>query len=137
MPNSWLSEGPPTPRWVLSEITVSVAPPGVAGQGRDREPRPWRGRLVVVGFASGRIPGVKVNYLLVKNIEISGLQVSDYRKRTPALMAQCVQEIFAMYEAGKLKPAATVTYPLEAFAKALQDVVDRRVSGRIVLLPNP
>lgn len=97
----------------------------------------WRGRLVVVGFASGRIPSVKVNYLLVKNIEVSGLQVSDYRKRTPDLMAQCLQEIFAMYEAGKLKPAATVTYPLDAFAKALQDIVDRRVSGRIVLLPNP
>lgn len=97
----------------------------------------WRGRLVVIGFAAGRIPSVKVNYLLVKNIEVSGLQVSDYRKRTPELMMQCLNEIFAMYEAGKLKPAATVTYPLEAFAKALQDIVDRRVSGRIVLLPNP
>lgn len=97
----------------------------------------WRGRLVVIGFAAGRIPTVKVNYLLLKNIEVSGLQVSDYRKRTPELMAQCLQEIFAWYEAGKLKPAATVTYPLDAFAKALQDIVDRRVSGRIVLLPNP
>jgi NADPH:quinone reductase len=37
---------------------------------------------------------------------------------------------------GKLKPAATVTYPLDGFAKALQDIVDRRISGRIVLLPN-
>jgi NADPH:quinone reductase len=97
----------------------------------------WCGRLVVVGFASGGIPSVKVNYLLVKNIEVSGLQVSDYRKRAPDLMAQCLHEIFAMYEVGKLKPAATVTYPLDAFAKALQDVVDRRISGRIVLLPNP
>lgn len=97
----------------------------------------WRGRLVVVGFASGRIPSVKVNYLLVKNIEVSGLQVSDYRKRTPDLMAQCMQEIFAMYEAGKLKPAATVTCPLESFAQALHDIVDRRASGRIVLVPNP
>jgi NADPH2:quinone reductase len=97
----------------------------------------WRGRLVVVGFASGRIPSVKANYLLVKNIEVSGLQVSDYRKRMPDLMAQCLKEIFAMYEAGKLKPAVTVTYPLDAFAKALQDIVDRRVGGRIVLLPNP
>lgn len=97
----------------------------------------WRGRLVVIGFAAGRIPTVKVNYLLLKNIEVSGLQVSDYRKRTPELMAQCLQEIFAWYEAGKLKPAATATYPLDAFAKALQDIVDRRVSGRIVLLPNP
>lgn len=97
----------------------------------------WRGRLVVVGFASGRIPSVKVNYLLLKNIEVSGLQVSDYRKKTPDLMAQCIHEIFAMYEAGKLKPASTITYPLESFAQALQDIVDRRTSSRIVLLPNP
>lgn len=97
----------------------------------------WRGRLVVIGFAAGRIPTVKANYLLVKNIEVSGLQVSDYRKRTPDLMAHCMEEIFALYEAGKLRPAATLTYPLEAFANALQDIVDRRVTGRIVLEPNP
>jgi NADPH:quinone reductase len=96
----------------------------------------WRGRLVVIGFASGRIPSVKTNRLLVKNIEISGLQVSDYRKRTPDLMARCIREIFAMFEAGKLSPAATVTYPLDSFAQALQQIVDRRASGRIVLLPN-
>jgi NADPH:quinone reductase len=96
----------------------------------------WCGRLVVIGFASGRIPIVKANYLLIKNIEVSGLQVSDYRKRTPELMAQCVDEIFALYEAGKLKPAPTVTRPLEDFAQALQDVVDRRVASRVVLVPN-
>jgi NADPH2:quinone reductase len=97
----------------------------------------WRGRLVVIGFAGGRIPSVKANYLLVKNIEVSGLQVSDYRKRTPDLMAQCIGEIFALFAAGKLKPAPTVTRPLEDFAQALQDVVDRRVAGRVVLVPNP
>ncbi|MBV8752578.1 MAG: NADPH:quinone oxidoreductase family protein [Hyphomicrobiales bacterium] len=97
----------------------------------------WRGRLVVIGFASGRIPSVKANYLLVKNIEVSGLQISDYRKRTPELMAQCIDEIFALYEAGKLKPAPTITRPLADFAQALQDVVDRRVAGRVVLVPNP
>jgi len=97
----------------------------------------WRGRLVVIGFAAGRIPSVKANYLLLKNIEVSGLQISDYRKRTPELMAQCVQDIFALYQAGKLKPAPTVTRPLEDFAQALQDVADRRVVGRVVLVPNP
>ena len=97
----------------------------------------WRGRLVVIGFAAGRIPSVQANYLLVKNIEVSGLQVSDYRKRTPELMAQCMHEIFALFEAGKLKPAPTVTRPLDDFAQALQDVVDRRVAGRVVLVPNP
>ena len=49
----------------------------------------WRGRLVVIGFAAGRIPTIKANYLLVKNIEVSGLQVSDYRKRMPGQMAAC------------------------------------------------
>ena len=77
----------------------------------------WRGRLVVVGFASGRIPTIKANYLLLKNIEVSGVQVSDYRKRTPELMATCLAEIFAMYEAGQLKSSSTITYPLEQFLK--------------------
>jgi NADPH2:quinone reductase len=97
----------------------------------------WRGRLVVIGFAAGRIPSVKANYLLLKNIEVSGLQISDYRKRTPDLMARCMGEIFALFEAGKLKPAPTATRPLEDFAQALQDVADRRVNGRVVLVPNP
>ena len=96
----------------------------------------WRGRLVVIGFASGRISSVKANYLLVKNIEVSGLQVSDYRKRTPDLMRRCMREIFSWYEAGILRPAVAVTYPLDSFAQALQDVVDRRANGRIVLVPN-
>ena len=43
----------------------------------------WSGRLIVIGFASGRIPSLKMNYVLVKNIEVSGMQISDYRKRRP------------------------------------------------------
>jgi NADPH2:quinone reductase len=97
----------------------------------------WRGRVVVVGFASGRIPTIKANYLLLKNIEVSGVQVSDYRKRTPDLMTQCMTEIFALFEAGKLRPSPAVTYPLERFANAMQDVRDRRVRGRAVLVQNP
>jgi NADPH2:quinone reductase len=97
----------------------------------------WRGRLVVVGFAAGRIPEVKVNYLMLKNIEVSGLQISDYRKRQPEMMGECIREIFALYEAGKLKPAPFRTVPLEDFATSLQAVVDRRAPGRIVLEPNP
>jgi NADPH2:quinone reductase len=97
----------------------------------------WRGRLVVIGFASGRIPEVKANYLLLKNIEVTGLQISDYRKRMPEMMAECMREIFALYAAGKLKPATFQTRPLDAFAESLQEVVERRAIGRIVLEPNP
>src|SRR6185312_3561767 len=73
----------------------------------------WRGRLVVIGFAAGRIPTLKANYLLVKNIEVSGLQISDYHKRCPAETQACFKEIFAWRLAGKLKALPTVTHPIE------------------------
>jgi NADPH2:quinone reductase len=93
----------------------------------------WCGRLVVIGFASGRIPSLKMNYVLVKNIEVSGMQISDYRKRRPADMQAAFAEIYALHAAGKIKPLPTKLYPLEQFASALRDIRDRRVRGRIVL----
>ena len=93
----------------------------------------WRGRLVVIGFASGRIPSLKMNYMLVKNIEISGMQISDYRKRMPAEMQACFRDVFAWYAAGKLKPLQTKIYPLEEFAAAMREIRDRTQRGRVVL----
>jgi NADPH2:quinone reductase len=93
----------------------------------------WRGRMVVVGFAAGRIPTIKANYLLVKNIEVSGLQISDYRKKMPEMAAQCFAEIFAFYNEGKLKPAPFTTLPLEEFATGLGMVRDRTARGRVIL----
>lgn len=93
----------------------------------------WRGRLVVIGFAAGRIPTIKANYLLLKNIEVTGLQISDYRKRMPGQMAACFAEIFALYDAGKIRPGPTTVVPIEDFATALADIRDRRARGRIVL----
>jgi NADPH2:quinone reductase len=93
----------------------------------------WRGRLVVIGFATGRIPAVKANYLLVKNIEVSGLQVSDYRKRAPEQMAACFSELFAFAEAGRIKPLVMATYPLERWAEALRLIQDRQARGRLIL----
>jgi NADPH:quinone reductase len=93
----------------------------------------WRGRLVVIGFASGRIPTVKVNYLLLKNIEISGLQISDYRKRRPDLMAACYTELFDWFAAGRLVPLEVEIYPLERAIEAMAAVRDRRARGRVVL----
>ena len=95
----------------------------------------WRGRLVVVGFASGRIPSVKANYLLVKNIEVSGLQISDYRKRMPALARRCFEEIFALHAAGRLRAPTFRTYPLSRAREALEALLDRGVRERIVMLP--
>ena len=88
----------------------------------------WCGRLIVIGFAAGRIPSLKMNYVLVKNIEISGLQISDYRKRRPQEMRAAFADIYAMHAAGKLPPLPTKVYPLEQFAQALRDIKDRQGS---------
>jgi NADPH2:quinone reductase len=93
----------------------------------------WRGRLVVIGFAAGAIPTIRTNYLLLKNIEISGLQISDYRKRRPAQVAACFAEIFSLYEQGKVKPAAATAFPLVRAGEALAALRDRRIAGRAVL----
>jgi len=93
----------------------------------------WCGRMVVVGFAAGRIPEIKANYLLVKNIAVAGLQWSDYRDRTPALMAEAQAEIFRLYQEGRLKPAVMVRLPLSRMAEALALIRDRKVVGKIVL----
>jgi NADPH2:quinone reductase len=96
----------------------------------------WCGRLVVIGFAAGRIPSVKANYLLVKNIEVGGLQISDYRKRRPDRVAECFGELFDFYRAGKLHPPATIAFPLDRAVEALAAVRDRTNAGRrVVLLP--
>jgi NADPH2:quinone reductase len=95
----------------------------------------WSGRLVVVGFAAGDIPTLKVNYLLLENIEVSGLQVSDYRKRMPDRMKACFEEIFQLFEKGLVKPPPTSVRTLEEFSVALGQIRDRTAKERIVLAP--
>lgn len=95
----------------------------------------WKGRLVVIGFTAGRIPTLKVNYVLLKNIEVSGLQVSDYRKRDMPLMRACFEEVYGFCTAGKVRPSPPQTYPLSQYGEALARIRDRTANGRIVLLP--
>jgi NADPH:quinone reductase len=97
----------------------------------------WCGRLVVIGFAAGRIPTLQVNYLLVRNIEVSGLQIGDYRKRTPDKTATCFAELFGLYEAGRIRPLPTTTWPIERIGDALRAIRDRAARGRIVLVQEP
>lgn len=96
----------------------------------------WCGRLVVIGFAAGRIPTLKMNYVLVRNIEVSGIQVSDYRKRTPEKMAHCMAEIFRLYGEGKLVAAPARTFALEQVREALGALQNRQAAARLVLLPH-
>jgi NADPH2:quinone reductase len=93
----------------------------------------WCGRLVVIGFAAGGIPTLRTNYLLVKNIEVSGLQITDYRKRRPAELMTAYSEIFGFYEQGLVKPAPATLFSLERAGEALALLHNRRIDGRPVL----
>jgi NADPH2:quinone reductase len=97
----------------------------------------WCGRIVVIGFAAGRIPEIKASYLLLKNIAVYGLQWSDYRERTPERVAAVQRELFTLYRAGSIKPHVMRTFALEQFAEALELVKRGGVHGKVVLTLNP
>lgn len=96
----------------------------------------WRGRYVIVGFATGRIPTLRMNYPLLKNIEISGLQISDYRRRDPELMKVCFQDLFALWVEGRLKVPAVQEVPLRRWQEALAELERRGRRERLVLVPS-
>lgn len=93
----------------------------------------WCGRFVVVGFASGDIPKFSGNYLLVKNIAVTGLQWTDYRERQLEEVAEAQTHIFKLWSEGKLVPQITETLPIEDFAKALSALSEGSASGKIIL----
>lgn len=93
----------------------------------------WCGRIVIVGFTSGRIPEIKAGLILVKNISLIGLQVSDYRDREPAKARRAQQHLFELYAAGNVRPHVMASYPLADYAQALRTVAERRVLGKVVL----
>ncbi len=93
----------------------------------------WRGRLVVVGFAAGGIPAIRANYLLVKNIAVSGLQWSDYRDRHPEWMAEAQAEIFGHALEGRLTPHVSQVLPLDQAIEALELIRSGGALGKILL----
>lgn len=93
----------------------------------------WSGRLVVLGFAGGRIPTMSVNYVLIKNIAVMGMHWSDYRDEHPQKMRHAQEELFKLYKEGKLHTEITGSYPLDRAAEALGMLRDRRAKGKIVL----
>jgi NADPH:quinone reductase len=93
----------------------------------------WEGRLVVIGFAGGEIPTVKAGHVLVKNMDLIGVQSSDYREREPESFRGAQEELLGLLTHGKIGVQVTATYPLEAAAEALEEIRYGRVRGKVVL----
>jgi NADPH2:quinone reductase len=93
----------------------------------------WRGRFLVVGFAAGTIPSVPLNLALLKGCSIVGVFWGAFMRAEPKRNEEEMRELVAWARTGKLRPRISAVYPLERCADALQDVLDRKVTGKVVL----
>jgi len=95
----------------------------------------WRGRLLVIGFANGEIPKIPANLPLLKGCSVVGVFWGDYARREPMNNLMDLRTLFGWLKDGKLKPHIAGTYPLERGAEAIRALMDRKVSGKIVITP--
>ncbi len=94
----------------------------------------WYGRLLVIGFASGRIPSLPANLALLKSCDVVGVFYGAWRGRDPQGAQQNFKEMLDWYEQGKLKPHVSMTFPLEKAGDAMNALLGRKATGKIVLL---
>jgi len=92
------------------------------------------GRLLVIGFAAGRIPSIQVNRILLKNISIVGVLWGGWVQSHPLYPAEVQKALEQMYLDGKIKPVVAQTYGLEEAPHAMRDLLDRKVLGKAVLV---
>jgi NADPH2:quinone reductase len=95
----------------------------------------WSGRLLVIGFASGRIPEIKANRILLKNIAVIGLHWGAYAVHEPARVPEVVSALFRLYDAGAIRPVIGGRYPLAHVAEALEALGSRQTYGKLVIVP--
>lgn len=91
------------------------------------------GRLLIIGFAAGRIPLVAANRILFKNISIVGAYWGGYLEYYPGFLAEAQAELFALYETGQIKPVVSQTFPLAEAPAAMRALGERKIVGKAVL----
>ena len=93
----------------------------------------YGGRVVVLGFASGKIPSLRLNQLLVKHHSVLGSSFGLTCAKNPQIIADKWPRLAGMLEAGQIRPRVSHTRPFTDLPAALQMLKDRKVAGRIVL----
>ncbi|BDM20403.1 NADPH:quinone oxidoreductase family protein [Pseudomonas sp. LRP2-20] len=96
----------------------------------------WQGRLLVVGFASGTIPQMAANLVLLKGAAVLGVFWGAFAQRQPEDNTANFRQLFAWHAEGKLKPLVSRTYPLAEAGAAIEALGQRRAVGKLVVLAN-
>jgi NADPH2:quinone reductase len=95
----------------------------------------WNGRGLVRGVTAGEIPRIPLNLPLRKGSAIVGVVWGSFVARDPEHNQANLQQLLGWLQEGKLRPLISARYPLERAADALNDIINRKVTGKIVLLP--
>jgi len=95
----------------------------------------WRGRFLVVGFAGGEIPKIALNLPLLKGCSIVGVFWGEFVRREPKNSERDLEDLVALYRAGKIRPFVSGRYALEHTSDALYALMQRKVQGKIVIVP--
>ena len=96
----------------------------------------WEGRLLVIGFASGRIPSAPANHVLVKNYAVIGVHMGGYRERRIDLVRECYADLHGQLERGEIKPFVSEVIDFDAVPQALLRLSERQTTGRVVFDPH-
>ncbi|MFC8246729.1 NADPH:quinone oxidoreductase family protein [Streptomyces chartreusis] len=109
----------------------------VGGEAYDQSAKvvAFEGRIVVVGFASGRIPSPALNHALVKNYSILGLHWGLYNTKNPKLIVHCHEQLTELAARGAIKPLVSERVLLGGAAAAVQRVADGVTTGRVAVIP--
>jgi NADPH:quinone reductase len=95
----------------------------------------FNGRLLVVGFTSGRIPAISVNMPLIKGFSVMGVRAGEYGRQFPERGRENSAAIWKLAEEGKLKPRVYKEYALADWRAAFDSLADRQVIGKSVIVP--
>ena len=124
-------------REITDGIGADVVYDAVGGDVFDQAIRAvnWEARMLIIGFASGRIQQVPANLILVKNISVVGVVYGAQTEHDPAYGASFVQEAADFFRQGKVKPHTGKVFPLEDATGAMNALLSRDYAGKIILVP--
>ncbi len=95
----------------------------------------WRGRYLVIGFANGEIPKLPLNLALLKGASIVGVFWGRYMQSEPEHFAADIAALYRWIDEGRINPHICARYPLAEGARALEDLMNRRVTGKVIIVP--
>ncbi|HET9753098.1 MAG TPA: NADPH:quinone oxidoreductase family protein, partial [Myxococcales bacterium] len=95
----------------------------------------WRGRLLVIGFASGVIPQIRLNLALLKERSLVGVYWGDWTQHDPQGQRRNVERLASWFAEGRVKPAVSERVSLEEAPAAMTRILQRKVMGKVVVVP--